>query len=156
MSTSPANLVLIGEPSSSALAVASLRAVHQLLDEPLVLPDAVALPLPGASKEFPLRAERFSRRFVARRVSCRTAGMRQLDGRDHVPDDEDRAEDNVHRGRLRRRKLLLFRLHCPGDAADPIERVSNELLAQKLAAGCERRKGRLRMAGGVRVMRAIK
>jgi len=38
MSTLPTNIVRHGEPSRSALTVASLRAVHQLLDEPLVLP----------------------------------------------------------------------------------------------------------------------
>jgi methyltransferase (TIGR00027 family) len=39
--------------------VATLRAVHQLLDEPLVLPDPVALPLLGASAEAALRSDPF-------------------------------------------------------------------------------------------------
>src|SRR5689334_19592897 len=51
MSTLPTNIVRHGEPSRSALTVASLRAVHQLLDEPLVFLDPVALPLLGASAE---------------------------------------------------------------------------------------------------------
>jgi len=41
MSTLPTNIVRDGEPSRSALTVASLRAVHQLLDEPLVFPDPI-------------------------------------------------------------------------------------------------------------------
>ena len=55
MSTLPTNIVRQGEPSRSALRVASLRAVHQLLDEPLVFPDRIALPLLGASAEAALR-----------------------------------------------------------------------------------------------------
>ncbi len=46
-----------GEPSRTALAVASLRAVHQLIDEPLVLADRVALPLLGAALEAKLRGD---------------------------------------------------------------------------------------------------
>lgn len=60
MSHSPTNIVRQGEPSRSALRVASLRAVHQLLDEPLVLPDPVALPLLGASTEAALRDDPFA------------------------------------------------------------------------------------------------
>lgn len=37
-----------GEPSRTALRVATLRAAHQLLDEPVVLEDPVALPILGA------------------------------------------------------------------------------------------------------------
>ena len=59
MSTLPTNIVRHGEPSRSALTVASLRAVHQLLDEPLVLPDPIALPLLGASAEAALRDDPF-------------------------------------------------------------------------------------------------
>ena len=59
MSTMPTNIVRPGEPSRSALAVASLRAVHQLLDEPLVLPDPIALPLLGAAIEAALRNDPF-------------------------------------------------------------------------------------------------
>lgn len=59
MSTLPTNIVRQGEPSRSALRVASLRAVHQLLDEPLVFPDPIALPLLGASTEAALREDPF-------------------------------------------------------------------------------------------------
>jgi methyltransferase (TIGR00027 family) len=59
MSTSPTNIVRHGEPSRSALTVASLRAVHQLLDEPLVFADPIALPLLGASAEAALRDDPF-------------------------------------------------------------------------------------------------
>ena len=59
MSTLPTNIVRHGEPSRSALTVASLRAVHQLLDEPLVLPDPIALPLLGAPAEAALRDDPF-------------------------------------------------------------------------------------------------
>jgi len=59
MSTLPTNIVRQGEPSRSALRVATLRAVHQLLDEPLVLPDPMALPLLGASTEAALRNDPF-------------------------------------------------------------------------------------------------
>ena len=60
MSTLPTNVVRQGEPSRSALRVAALRAVHQLLDEPLVLPDPIALPLLGASTEAALRNDPFA------------------------------------------------------------------------------------------------
>jgi methyltransferase (TIGR00027 family) len=74
--------------------VASLRAVHQLLDEPLVLPDPVALPLLGAATEAALRDDPFTlndplsrslraaliarSRFVEDELSrCVAAGVRQ-------------------------------------------------------------------------------
>ena len=60
MSNLPTSLVRHGQPSRTALSVASLRAVHQLLDEPLVLLDPVALPLLGASIEAALRADPFA------------------------------------------------------------------------------------------------
>ena len=59
MSELPTNIVRRGEPSRSAQRVAALRAVHQLLDEPLVLPDPIALPLLGASTEAALRNDPF-------------------------------------------------------------------------------------------------
>ncbi|HKX41767.1 MAG TPA: class I SAM-dependent methyltransferase [Burkholderiaceae bacterium] len=59
MSTLPTNIVRQGEPSRSALTVASLRAVHQLLDEPSVFIDPIALPLLGASAEAALRDDPF-------------------------------------------------------------------------------------------------
>ncbi|MFT3818398.1 MAG: SAM-dependent methyltransferase [Rubrivivax sp.] len=49
-----------GEPSRTALAVASLRAVHQLIDEPLVLPDRVALPVLGPVAEAALRNDPYA------------------------------------------------------------------------------------------------
>lgn len=60
MSPLPSNIVRRGEPSGSARWVASLRAVHQLLDEPLVLPDPIALPLLGAAAEAALRNDPFA------------------------------------------------------------------------------------------------
>lgn len=59
MSPIQTNIVRQGEPSRSALRVASLRAAHQLLDEPLVLLDPIALPLLGASTEAALREDPF-------------------------------------------------------------------------------------------------
>lgn len=49
-----------GEPSRTALAVASSRAVHQLIDEPLVFPDRIALPLLGAMSEAALRDDPYA------------------------------------------------------------------------------------------------
>lgn len=60
MSPLPTNIVRQGEPSRTAWAVASLRAVHQLLDEPLVFPDRVALPLLGRPAEAALRDDPFA------------------------------------------------------------------------------------------------
>jgi len=94
MSTLPTNIVRQGAPSRSALTVASLRAVHQLLDEPLVFTDPIALPLLGAPAEAALRNDPFvlndpmSRglrgalvarsRFVEDELSrCVAAGVRQ-------------------------------------------------------------------------------
>lgn len=94
MSTLPTNIVRQGQPSRSALSVASLRAVHQLLDEPLVLPDPIALPLLGAATEAALRGDPFAlndplsrglrgalvarSRFVEDELSsCVAAGVRQ-------------------------------------------------------------------------------
>ena len=48
------------EPSRTALVVATLRAAHQLLDQPLILPDPVALPLLGAAAEASLRKDPFA------------------------------------------------------------------------------------------------
>ena len=60
MSAMPSNIVRRGEPSRTAHRVAALRAVHQLLDEPLVLPDPIALALLGASAEAALRDDPFA------------------------------------------------------------------------------------------------
>jgi methyltransferase (TIGR00027 family) len=60
MTPLPTNIVRRGEPSRSALAVASLRAVHQLLDDPLVHPDRIALPLLGAPAEAALRNDPYA------------------------------------------------------------------------------------------------
>lgn len=59
MTTSQNNIVRQGEPSRSARGVASLRAVHQLLDDPVVLADPIALPLLGAAAEAALRDDPF-------------------------------------------------------------------------------------------------
>ena len=92
--TLPTNIVRQGQPSRSALGVASLRAVHQLLDEPLVLSDPMALPLLGAATEAALRDDPFAlndpmsrglrtalvarSRFVEDALSsCEAAGVRQ-------------------------------------------------------------------------------
>ena len=49
-----------GEPSRTAHTVALLRAVHQLLDEPLILPDPVALPILGAAAAARLSEDPFA------------------------------------------------------------------------------------------------
>lgn len=46
-----------GEPSRTALRVATLRAAHQLLDEPVLLEDPVALPILGATLETAVRED---------------------------------------------------------------------------------------------------
>ena len=51
------NIIQTGRPSRTAWLVACLRAVHQLLDEPLVLDDPIALPILGADTEALLRAD---------------------------------------------------------------------------------------------------
>lgn len=50
---------LEGKPSRTALRVAMLRAVHQLLDDPLVLDDPIALPVLGQEMEADLREDPF-------------------------------------------------------------------------------------------------
>jgi O-methyltransferase involved in polyketide biosynthesis len=59
VSALPSNTVRRGEPSRTAHWVAALRAVHQLLDEPLVLPDPIALSVLGVSAEAALRDDPF-------------------------------------------------------------------------------------------------
>jgi len=53
------NIVRAGEPSRTALKVAVLRAAHQLLDEPIVLDDPVALQILGSEGEAELRENPF-------------------------------------------------------------------------------------------------
>lgn len=60
MSAPPTNIVRQGLPSRSALRVATLRAVHALLDEPRVLVDDLALPLLGATTADALRDDPFA------------------------------------------------------------------------------------------------
>lgn len=60
MSALPSNIVRLGQPSRTAHRVALLRAVHQLLDEPLVLPDPIALRILGATTEAALRDDPFA------------------------------------------------------------------------------------------------
>lgn len=60
MSALPSNIVRSGEPSRTARRAASFRAVHQLLDEPLLPTDPIALPLPGPHAEAALRGDPFA------------------------------------------------------------------------------------------------
>ncbi len=53
------SIVRTGQPSRTALRVATLRAVHSLLDEPIVLDDPVALPILGPAAEAALRDDPF-------------------------------------------------------------------------------------------------
>jgi methyltransferase (TIGR00027 family) len=53
------NIVRTGKPSRTAWRVATLRAAHQLLDEPLVLSDPIALPILGPHAEAELREDPF-------------------------------------------------------------------------------------------------
>jgi methyltransferase (TIGR00027 family) len=53
------NIIRTGEPSRTALKVATLRAAHQLLDEPVVLEDPLALPILGAELETAVREDPF-------------------------------------------------------------------------------------------------
>jgi methyltransferase (TIGR00027 family) len=53
------NRVHAGEPSRTAFGVALLRAAHQLLDEPIVLDDPIALSIIGPEAEAALRADPF-------------------------------------------------------------------------------------------------
>lgn len=53
------NIVRTGKPSRTAWRVATLRAAHQLLDEPIVLDDPIALPILGARAEAELREDPF-------------------------------------------------------------------------------------------------
>jgi methyltransferase (TIGR00027 family) len=57
MTATPENIVRTGEPSRTALRVAMQRAVHQLLDEPIVLQDPIALPILGAETEVAMRED---------------------------------------------------------------------------------------------------
>lgn len=54
------NIIHTGEPSRSALKVAAMRAAHQLLDEPNVLDDPIALPILGPETEAILRDNPFT------------------------------------------------------------------------------------------------
>ncbi len=51
------NIIHAGEPSRSALRVAALRAAHQLLDDPVVFEDPLALAILGADKAAKIRAD---------------------------------------------------------------------------------------------------
>lgn len=53
------NSLAAGQPSGTALGVATLRAVHQLLDDPLVLDDPVALPILGPGRAAEVIADPF-------------------------------------------------------------------------------------------------
>lgn len=58
-STGEASILQAGQPSRTALQVATLRAAHQLLDEPKVLDDPLALRILGSEREAALRADPF-------------------------------------------------------------------------------------------------
>ncbi len=121
----PANTVRQGIPSRSAQRVAALRAVHQLLDEPLVLCDPMALPLLGAPTGAALRDDPFAlndpisrglratlvarSRFVEDALSrCVAAGGRQylLVGAGH--------DTFAYRNPYRDEGLKVFELDHPG------------------------------------------
>jgi len=53
------NFVRTGKPSGTALRVATVRAVHRLLDDPIVFDDPLALPILGPEAEAALRADPF-------------------------------------------------------------------------------------------------
>jgi methyltransferase (TIGR00027 family) len=57
MTVIPENIVRTGESSRTALRVAMQRAAHQLLDEPIVLDDPIALPILGAETEAAMRED---------------------------------------------------------------------------------------------------
>ncbi|MBI1891157.1 MAG: class I SAM-dependent methyltransferase [Burkholderiales bacterium] len=59
MSIVSTNIIHAGIPSRSALRVATLRAVHQLLDEPIVFDDPIALPILGDQLEATVRGDPF-------------------------------------------------------------------------------------------------
>jgi len=48
MNTTSSNIIHTGTPGRSALRVATLRAVHRLLDEPVIFDDPIALPILGS------------------------------------------------------------------------------------------------------------
>jgi methyltransferase (TIGR00027 family) len=59
MSSPQINMIHNGKPSDSALRVAELRAVHQLLEEPVVFEDPLAFRILGEQHETALRADPF-------------------------------------------------------------------------------------------------
>ncbi|WP_136418667.1 class I SAM-dependent methyltransferase [Herbaspirillum sp. ST 5-3] len=59
METTPENLIHSGQPSQTALGVATLRAAHQLLDEPVIFDDRLSLSILGAEAEARLRENPF-------------------------------------------------------------------------------------------------
>lgn len=94
MSALQPNIVRTGQASRTAYRVAMLRAVHQLLDDPIVLPDPVALPILGATAQAAVRDDPFGlndpvarglraavvarSRFVEDELSrCAASGVRQ-------------------------------------------------------------------------------
>lgn len=60
MPSAQINMIHNGQPSDSALRVAELRAVHQLLDEPVVFEDHLAFRILGKQHEAALRAAPFA------------------------------------------------------------------------------------------------
>ena len=59
MHATQTNIIHAGEPSRSALRVATLRAAHQLLDEPIVFDDPMSLPILGPQLADAVREDPF-------------------------------------------------------------------------------------------------
>ena len=66
--SSDTGVLQAGRPRRTALQVAALRAVHQLLDAPVVLDDPLALPILGAKRTAALRADPFQYNDPLRRM----------------------------------------------------------------------------------------
>lgn len=59
MNTNNENIIQTGVPSRSAMRVATVRAVHHLLDDPIILEDPVALPILGAQMAAAIQEDPF-------------------------------------------------------------------------------------------------
>jgi methyltransferase (TIGR00027 family) len=59
MDTKSENIIQTGVPSRSAMRVATVRAVHHLLDDPIILEDPVALPILGAQMAATIQEDPF-------------------------------------------------------------------------------------------------
>lgn len=80
------NIVQTGEPSRTALQIAELRAAHQLLDEPIIFKDPLALQILGPQAEADIRQDPFqSNDFPARSIRAAVVVRSKLaeDGLEH-------------------------------------------------------------------------